>query len=122
MVSKLHSITLKSLQPQWTRDFYTALGFEFSEVKIYRGSQILRSHCDGLEISLIAEEHSRQDHRPSLQLSFIVPELASVFKKLGQISGVVVLLEPTEMPEGLKAIVQDPEGHAVELIAPSSKP
>lgn len=113
------SITITTPQLQDMLGFYRIIGFQFAAAKVDKGSEIYRAHHNGVEFSLYKTVNAQKSQVPGLQLGFMVSDLAGTVEKLKAISSVTCILDPTEMPDGKKAIMIDPDGHAIEL---SEKP
>ena len=116
MGTKLIGLTLKSSSLQRSQEFYTKLGFLFERVQVSKATEIYRAHFAEFELSLIQDSKAGSESTPSLQLYFQVPHIDSIFAGFQALGDVNVLMEPTEMPEGRKAIVKDPDGHAIEIL------
>jgi hypothetical protein len=69
-----------------------------------------------VEFSLYSIQSPKKSEIPSLQLGFKITELEKTVGQLTQIPGVMSILDPTHMPDGKKAVILDPDGHAIELI------
>lgn len=95
--------------------FYGIIGLQFKASKVDKGSEVYRAHLNGMEITLYFSPNSQKSQIPSLQLGFHVSNLEHKVAELVKIPGVLCLLDPTDMPDGKKAIMLDPDGHAVEL-------
>ncbi len=115
MSLSISSITLNTPQLQDMLGFYGRLGFSFKTAKVDKGSEVHRATQNGLEFTLYSIETLQRSPVPSLQLGFKVAELEKIVEDLKSVPGVICVLETTEMPDGKKAIVLDPDGHAVEL-------
>lgn len=95
--------------------FYQIIGFQFTVAKVDKGSEIQRAIHNGVEFSLYSISRAADSVIPRLQLGFKVLELEKAVHNLRAIPGVICVMEPTVMPDGKKAIVLDPDGHAIEL-------
>lgn len=112
---KLTSITLNSTHLENMVEFYKILGLEFNMQNVDKGGKIYRANMGGLELSLIAANASDKKAVPILQLSFAVENLDDVARQLAAVPNAMGLMEPSEMADGKKAILLDPDGHSVEL-------
>lgn len=115
MSSKLTSITLNTALLNEMLQFYRLIGVEFTATAVAKGGQVYRAQIGALEFSLISVPNVEKKQTPAMQLSFSVADLEDRVQKLGAVQGAMSILEPTEMPDGKKAIWLDPEGRAVEL-------
>ncbi|MGZ3775520.1 MAG: VOC family protein [Pseudobdellovibrionaceae bacterium] len=109
------SITINTSHLPDMLGFYQIIGFQFTASKVDKGSEVYRAHRDGLEFSLYSVKNTPKSLFPSLQFGFTIKKLEKIVEELVKIPGVLTILDPTEMPDGKKAIVLDPEGHAIEL-------
>lgn len=123
MSIRLMSITLNTAKLTEQVEFYSALGFRLEKVKVAKGSEYFRAALPeasatsaGFEIRIYGLQDKKNSATPSLQYCFSVVGVEETFKKVQAISGVSVLMDPTVMPDGLMAIVKDPDGNSIELI------
>ncbi|MFM6927856.1 MAG: VOC family protein, partial [Bdellovibrio sp.] len=96
-------------------DFYRLIGFQFQATKVDKGSEVYRALHDGVEFSLYSIKSAQKSQIPSLQLGFQITELEAIVEKLRNIPGTMCILDPTDMPDGKKSIILDPDGHSIEL-------
>lgn len=97
-------------------DFYQIIGFQFKAVKVDKGSEVYRAVHSGVEFSLYSIKNVQKSQIPSLQLGFRITDLEKCVGQLNQVNGAMCILDPTEMPDGKKAIILDPDGHSIELV------
>lgn len=97
-------------------DFYRIIGFQFKAVKVDKGSEVYRASHGGVEFSLYSIKSAQKSQIPSLQLGFRITDLEKSVAQLNQVNGAMCILDPTEMPDGKKAIILDPDGHSIELV------
>ncbi|UYL07571.1 VOC family protein [Bdellovibrio sp. SKB1291214] len=109
------SITINTGQLQNMLVFYSRIGFKFQMVKVDKGSEVYRAVHDGVEFSLYSVPNALKSKVPSVQLGFQITELEKTVQDLAKIPGTLLILDPTDLPEGMKAIILDPDGHSVEL-------
>jgi predicted enzyme related to lactoylglutathione lyase len=115
MQVQLMALTINSPDPQAAVGFYTALGFQFREIPVSRGGCVYRAKLGELEMAIMGVVSRVAISTPVLQLAFKVADLPAIFEKVRCLTGVNVLLEPTEFPDGMRAIVADNDGNAVEI-------
>ena len=96
-------------------DFYRLIGFQFNATKVDKGSEVYRALHDGVEFSLYSIKSAQKSQIPSLQLGFQITEIEATVAKLKSIPGAMCILDPTDMPDGKKSIILDPDGHSIEL-------
>lgn len=109
------SITINTSHLQDMLNFYRNIGFQFTASKVDKGSEVHRALHNGVEFSLYAISQVTTSVVPTLQLGFKLTDLDGTVSKLLAVKGVTCILDPTEMPDGKKAIVLDPDGNAIEL-------
>lgn len=95
--------------------FYRIIGFAFNATKVDKGSEVYRAIHGGVEFSLYSIKNPQKSQIPSLQLGFRVTDLEKTVTELVKVPGVTCILDPTDMPDGKKSIVLDPDGHSLEL-------
>lgn len=110
------SITINTAKIKALVQFYRALGLPLESKQVTLGSEIYRAQLGSIEFCLFGVGHKEKSLTPPLQLSFKVKDLLTTVNKVSELANVTVMMEPTEMPDGKKAIILDPEGHAVELL------
>ena len=109
------SITINTPHLQDMVVFYQNIGFQFTASKVEKGSEMHRAVHGGAEFCLYENSNPHETKIPNLQLGFQVTELDKTVASLAEVPGAMVILDPTDMPDGKKAIVIDPDGHAIEL-------
>jgi predicted enzyme related to lactoylglutathione lyase len=113
-------LVLRSSQMEASLAFYHAIGLSFVEEK--HGSGPIHYSCRvGASVIEIYPGSARepQNHQESgaTLLGFNVSSLDTVLDTLKQI-GAPVLTDPKMSAWGRRAVVQDPDGRAVELLQP----
>jgi lactoylglutathione lyase len=111
------SITVNTPNLENMIRFYEILGCHFEKVKVSIGGELFRSCLDEFELSLMSIQSADKNKYPKVMMGFRIKDMETKIEKLLLIPGVMLILDPTEMPDGKKAIVQDPDGHSVELLA-----
>ncbi|WP_413584673.1 VOC family protein [Bdellovibrio sp. HCB274] len=111
----LTSITINTAQLQNMLKFYSHLGLKFQQTKVDKGSEVHRATHDGVEFSLYSLPAAQKSQTPSLQLGFQITGMEAMVADLVNVPGALLILDPTEMPDGKKAIILDPDGHSIEL-------
>ena len=110
------SITLNTPNLQNMVRFYEILGCQFNKVKISVGGELFRSVLKEFELSLMSIPSAELTKNPKVMMGFRVQDLDKKIAGLSMIPGVIVILEPTLMADGKKAIVLDPDGQSIELL------
>jgi len=93
--------------------FYAALGFHFTRHRHGKGPEHLSSEIGGTVFE-IYPCNNPSESTVSTRLGFSVPSLASALEQLRRLNA-TLLTEPSDTPFGRRAVVQDFEGHKVEL-------
>lgn len=108
-------LTLKTKNIDSMKQFYSGLfnGMELKEIRAGGVSYVARS--GNIEFILFPDELSEVTS-PKLQLSFRVTDLPKHFEAARSVSGVEVLMDVMDLPEGGTAMVLDPDGNSVQLI------
>lgn len=117
MSIQVKSITINTSQLYMQVEFYRALGFDLKTQKVDKGSQVFKCHIGpGFEFCLFGVLERKNAGSPPLQLQVQVENINQVFENVKNMSSVFVILDPTDLPDGRKAIIKDPDGNAIELI------
>jgi lactoylglutathione lyase len=111
------SITVNTPNLENMVRFYEILGCQFKRVKVSVGGEIFRSCIEDFELSLMSISTVELSKYPKVMMGFKIKDLDKKVQLLNLIPGVIMILDPTDMPDGKKAILQDPDGHSVELLA-----
>lgn len=109
------SITINTPHLHDMLGFYQIVGFQFTASKVDKGTEVYRALREGLEFSLYSIKNAQKPAIPALQLGFTITNLDKIFEDLVKIPGVLSILSPTQLVDGKKAIVLDPDGHSIEL-------
>jgi len=115
--SRLGLIVIRAADIEQTLRFYRALGLEFVEEQ--HGNGPLHYACDlsGTVIEIYPGKPGAAPDRRSggaTLLGFQVDLLEPALKAIEEI-GATVLTPPQNSPWGRRAVVQDPDGRAIEL-------
>ncbi|MGZ3743716.1 MAG: VOC family protein [Pseudobdellovibrionaceae bacterium] len=111
------SITVNTPNLENMIRFYEILGCQFSKVKVDIGGEIFRSRLDGVELSLMSIKSVQKSEISKVMMGFKVNNFESKLKLLALVPGTLLILDPSDMPDGRKAIIQDPDGHSIEIMA-----
>ncbi|MGB0749411.1 MAG: VOC family protein [Magnetospiraceae bacterium] len=112
-VSGINLIVLRAKDPDRMRDFYTTLGLDFVEEKHGAGPRHHACDMDGviLEIYPCATGVAATT---GTRLGFTVSSLAETLEALGDTPP---MLSPPRLRAGTQCcVLEDPEGHRVELV------
>ncbi len=110
----LSLLVLKTRQVDALRKMYGALGIELAEEKHGQGPVHYAGRVGDLvfEIYPLPEDDTTVD--ATTRLGFVVTALTKVVKTLEKL-GAPIITKPSATERGLRAIVRDPDGRAVEL-------
>ncbi len=110
----LSLVVLKTRQVNALRDFYGSLGIELAQEQHGKGPVHFAGRVGKvvLEIYPLPEGGTAADG--ATRLGFTVERLAEIIQAL-QALGTPVVTEPQNTEWGLRVVVRDPDGRAVEL-------
>jgi len=109
----LKLVVIRSRDMDKLATFYVALGLHFSKHRHGNGPEHLTSTI-GETVFEIYPVNAANESTASTRLGFSVPSLAEAVAHLRSLQA-TVLSEPSDSPFGLRAVVQDFDGHKVEL-------
>ncbi len=96
--------------------FYGLLGFEFTKHAHGTGPQHYASDADGFVFELYPAP-AEQGVSSSTRIGFAVADVDDAAAKLGSFSGARLVTAPKDSEWGRRAVVADPDGHRIELVA-----
>ena len=106
-------LVLKSPHPATLKAFYQVLGLEFQQEQHGQGPIHHYANLGDLVLELYPlPAGSTPD--TSMRLGFAVGDLEGVIKAL-QVMKVEIVQFPQQTPWGLRGVVKDPDGRAIEL-------
>lgn len=94
-----------------------ALGLRFERERHGDGPEHLCAKSGELVFEVYP---SRDETEPHTRLGFEVDDIDRVVRDIEQVGGRVVKA-PSASPWGIRAVVEDPDGHRVELTQPGSR-
>jgi lactoylglutathione lyase len=111
--STLNLIVIRAKEPRKLAPFYQAIGLKFDLEKHGSGPEHYTSSSEGSVFEIYPlEKHSHST--AATRLGFTVKHLHQVVEALKNMGGVII--KPPAMSKwGMRAVVQDPAGHKVEL-------
>lgn len=109
----LNLVVLRVPDPPRAVEFYSLLGMSFSKHAHGKGPEHHAAELGRLvfEIYPQASEENSTQH---VRIGFRVSRLADVVQRLSS-SGGILISPPKNSPWGLRAIIDDPFGHRIEL-------
>ena len=114
----LNLFAIRSKDRERTAAFYRLLGLEF--VKHRHGSGLEHLSCElG---GAVFEIYPRQSETDSTTATRLGLEVASVDKAIAELksAGAIIVSAPKDSLWGRRAVVDDPDGHRVELTEPKA--
>lgn len=112
----LFCITINTNQLANMTSFYQALGCQFMTHQVEKGSSVQKTKIGNLEFALYSVGQISDVKRfPLMQLSLKVKNLDAIIKRIQEIPGITIILDPTIMPDGKRSIVLDPDGNSIDL-------
>jgi lactoylglutathione lyase len=109
----LKLVVIRSRDIEKLASFYAALGFSFVRHRHGKGAEHLSSNI-GEAVFEIYPASSLGESTIATRLGFSVPSLSQAIERMREI-GATILSEPADTPFGRRAVVQDFEGHKIEL-------
>jgi hypothetical protein len=113
-MTNLSLLVLKTCQLESVRQFYAALGIAFSEERHGTGPVHYAGRVGDAVLEIYPLPDGGTPADATTRLGFAVEQLAEVVQTLRS-SGTPVDSEPRATSRGLRAVVRDPDGRAVEL-------
>jgi len=112
-------IVIRSANMEALAKFYSAL-LDVELTKHRHGQGPEHYGCElGFFCFEIYPKRSDEDDTTAVRLGFLVDSIRDAFARLGRFEYNVVS-SPKESPWGVRAVIDDPEGHRVELIEMSA--
>ena len=106
-------VVIRSKDIERLASFYTILGLTFTRHRHSSGPEHMSSTV-GPTVFEIYPVTAANENTSFTRLGFTVPSLTETLTKLREIN-TTVLAEPSDTPFGSRAVVQDFEGHKIEL-------
>ena len=96
-------------------EFYRCMGIQFNKEQHQSGPLYFATDLDGVVFEIYPAK-ALEDVDRKTRLGFFVTDLQAAMNSL-RILRATIVEEPSESPWGMRAIVRDPNGRAVELYA-----
>jgi catechol 2,3-dioxygenase-like lactoylglutathione lyase family enzyme len=109
----LNLVVIRSPDLERSAGFYRGLGLSFQKHRHGSGPEHLTCEL-GAVVFEIYPRKAESDSNSSTRIGFRVPSVDAAIEALRQI-GVTVVSPPTDSPWGRRAVVDDFDGHRVEL-------
>lgn len=110
----LSLLVLRTRRLDVARRFYETLGVDFHEEQHGAGPAHLAGRLGGLLLELYPADDGSEAVDASTRLGFVVANLTGVLDSLVE-RELSPSVEPRKTEWGLRAVVRDPDGRAVEL-------
>lgn len=110
----LRLLVLRTKQLERLRDFYAPLGVSFVPERHGDGPLHYAGDLGGAVLELYPLDEGAPSSDPLTRIGFSVLDLTATLRGLEAVGGKVVS-KPRETQWGLRAVVRDPDGRAVEL-------
>jgi lactoylglutathione lyase len=109
----LNLVVIRSADPEMCVKFYEAIGLRFEIHSHGGGPEHLAAACGAVTFEIYPKRND-DDTTSATRLGFSVPDVdSSVAKLLG--AGGRLVASAKESPWGRRAVVDDPDGHRIEL-------
>lgn len=116
---KANLLVLRSKNINRSVEFYNLLGFQFERHSHGKGPEHFSTSVDGFVFE-IYPARDENDLTTNTRIGFRVDSVDQVIEIL-QESNAHILIEPNDSPWGRRAVVQDFDGHTVELLSSPSQ-
>src|SRR6476659_3688619 len=115
---RVNLVVLRVADIERAASFYRLLGFEFVKHAHGTGPQHYASDADGFVFELYPST-AEQAVSSSTRIGFAVANVDDAAGKLSSFSGARLVTAPNDSEWGRRAVVADPDGHRIELVAPT---
>ena len=113
---RVNLLVLRAADIERSASFYRIVGFDF--LKHAHGSGPQHYACDAsgfvFELYPATAEH---DISSSVRIGFAVADVDDVASRLSSFTGARLVTAPKDSEWGRRAVVADPDGHRIELVA-----
>lgn len=113
MQPTLSLLVLRSAKPERLAGFYAHLGVAFEKHRHGRGPEHFSAGLNRLAFEIYPLKEGEASTR-GLRIGFAVVDVAEAFATWVE-AGATVVAPPKMSEWGLRAVVDDPEGHRIEL-------
>jgi len=113
---RLNLVVLRVADIDRAAAFYRLLGFEFVKHAHGTGPQHYASDAAGFVFELYPAT-AEQSVSSSTRIGFAVPNVDDAAAKLSSFAGAKLVTAPKDSEWGRRAVVADPDGHRIELVA-----
>jgi predicted enzyme related to lactoylglutathione lyase len=117
--TRLNLLVLRTCQLEALKAFYATLGIEFVTERHGGGTSHYAGYVGSLLLELYPLPEGSTQPDATTRLGFVVPDVDAVLQTVESAGGNVVS-RPQQTQWGLRAVVRDPDGRAVELYGQDS--
>jgi len=110
---KLSLVVIRSRDMERSAQFYAVLGLQLERHRHGSGPEHFASEEDG-RVFEIYPRQDETDSTASVRVGFQVVAVDAIVQRLEE-AGARVISPPKSSPWGRRAVVEDPDGHRVEL-------
>jgi lactoylglutathione lyase len=109
----LNLVVLRAPDLQRAVDFYSLLGLSFTKHAHGKGPEHYAAELGGLVFEIYPQT-SEENYTKHVRIGFRVSDLAATAQRL-ESGGGILISPPKPSPWGLRAVIDDPFGHRIEL-------
>ncbi len=117
---ELNLIVIWSDDMERSAQFYWSLGLTFTKHRHGNGPEHYACEANGCVFE-IYPRRSDKDSTASVRLGFRVKDVDNLAREL-MVAGIKIVTEPADSEWGRRAVVEDPDGHRVELVSSNTEP
>jgi len=110
----LNLVVIRSSDLERAQQFYEGFGLKFIRHQHGKGPEHLAYETDGFVFEIYPRQ-TEDDSTHPVRLGLIVDEIDYLLRRISEMD-VVVLSQAKDSPWGRRAVIQDPDGHKVELV------
>jgi lactoylglutathione lyase len=114
--ARLNLLVLRVADIDRSAAFYGLLGMTFTKHAHGSGPQHYAAESAGVVLELYPAT-GEQPVSASARVGFAVTDVDNMTAKLGGVAGARVVAAPKDSEWGRRAVIADPDGHRVELVA-----
>ena len=113
---RINLVVLRVADIDRAATFYRLLGFEFVKHAHGNGPQHYAAERDGFVFEVYPATPA-QGVSSTTRIGFVVDNVDDAASKLGSFEGAKLVSPPMDSEWGRRAVVADPDGHRIELVA-----
>jgi predicted enzyme related to lactoylglutathione lyase len=113
---RVNLLVLRVANMERAAAFYRLLGLSFTKHAHGKGPEHYASESEGFVFELYPAT-PEQPPTTSTRIGFAVTDVDALVAQLGAFDGAKVIAAPKDSEWGRRAVIADPDGHRVELVA-----